>query len=108
MQGVEPEQLMALSYRQFQMERALPALEAQVARLEVRARPPDEHAAVPACLPAGRPACRPAGWGLPQPASPLPAWARCLCPSLLPGPAPSLLPSCLPSAPCRRSVTGCR
>lgn len=32
---MEPEQLMARSYRQFQMERALPELEARVAKLEV-------------------------------------------------------------------------
>ena len=52
-QGVEPEQLMALSYRQFQMERALPALEARVARLEVRACPPNARA-VPSAAPAAR------------------------------------------------------
>ncbi|EFN51100.1 hypothetical protein CHLNCDRAFT_141429 [Chlorella variabilis] len=33
-EGVEPEELMARSYRQFQMERALPQLEARVRRLE--------------------------------------------------------------------------
>lgn len=35
-EGADPEQLMWLSYRQFQTERALPALEARVARFEVR------------------------------------------------------------------------
>ncbi|KAI3427412.1 hypothetical protein D9Q98_010327 [Chlorella vulgaris] len=35
-EGVEPEQLMARSYRQFQMERALPELEARVAKLEAQ------------------------------------------------------------------------
>lgn len=35
-EGVEPETLMSLSYRQFQMERALPALEARVAKLEAK------------------------------------------------------------------------
>lgn len=34
-EGVDPETLMQRSYRQFQMERALPGLEARVARLEV-------------------------------------------------------------------------
>jgi hypothetical protein len=33
---VEPEELMARSYRQFQTERALPGLEARVKKLEVR------------------------------------------------------------------------
>ena len=37
-EGVDPEALMARSYRQFQCERALPGLEARVARLEVRTR----------------------------------------------------------------------
>jgi hypothetical protein len=35
-EGVEPEELMARSYRQFQTERALPGLEARVKKLEVR------------------------------------------------------------------------
>jgi hypothetical protein len=35
-EGADPEQLIRLSYRQFQTERALPALEAQVKKLEVR------------------------------------------------------------------------
>ena len=39
-EGVQPEELMARSYRQFQMERALPGLQARVARLEVSAGAP--------------------------------------------------------------------
>ena len=33
--GSDPQQLMRLSYRQFQTERALPTLESRVLRLEV-------------------------------------------------------------------------
>ncbi len=36
-EGADPAALLAASYRQFQVERALPALQARVAQLEVRA-----------------------------------------------------------------------
>ena len=42
-EGVEPEALMQRSYRQFQAERALPALEARAARLEVSASERRRH-----------------------------------------------------------------
>lgn len=39
-EGVDPETLMSRSYRQFQLERGLPALEERVQRLEVSGHPP--------------------------------------------------------------------
>lgn len=56
---MEPEALMSLSYRQFQLERGLPALEARVQRLEASGARP------------GRAACR-----LPRPCWVCPAGAR--------------------------------